>query len=169
MQINITLEQLLSFIKSLQARSGGAKYRALMKCEPVLRKSLLNNVFKKPHSDTVNIQTKEDLQNLIKSGNDHKPGIANKGAPYSTEYLRRKELLGEEYPHKYMDYGFWHGTDVNMIGESLVMEAKPEYHKGFEYLSHHEERRSVLKRAFLDAWQELIDTIIKQLAKEAQS
>jgi len=167
--IELSLEELAKFIPTLIGERGGVKYRALLKCIPVLEKSLLNNVFRKPHSDTVQIESKRELQQLIQSGKDHKPAPARPGAQYSEEYLARKRRLGEHYPHKYMDYGFWMGTEVYPRGDSLIMKAEPATHKGFDYLSHHEERRSVLKRAFLDAWQTIIETIKDHLVEEALS
>lgn len=179
MQIEMTLEQLKNFIPKLVGdQAGGAKFRAILKCIPVLEKSLLNNVFRKPHSDTVEIRNKRELATLIASGTNHKPAQARTGAPYSSEYLALKKRLGENYPHKFMNYGFWQGIDVDIgRGNSLRMKVEPIMKKRnkktkgktFDYLSHHEERRSVLKRAFLDAWQEIIDTIINHIAEEAKT
>jgi len=169
MKIELTLEQLANFIPKLTVTGGGAKYRSILKCIPVLEQSLLNNVFRKPHSDTVEIKSKGELANLIKRGSGHKPASARPGAAYSSEYLARKARYGENLPHKFMDYGFWMGVDIfPSMGDSIRMKVEPILHKGFDYLSHHEKRRSVLKRAFLDAWQDLIDTIIKHMAEEAR-
>lgn len=169
MQIDITLEQLKKFIPKLTVTGGGgAKLRAILKCIPVLEQSLLNNVFRKPHSDTVKIESKAELATLIKGGSNHKPASARPGASYDKEYLALKRRLGENMPHKFMDYGFWMGVDVlPRRGNSIQMKVEPILHKGFDYLSHHEKRRSVLKRAFLDAWQDIIDTIITHMAVEA--
>lgn len=167
-QIEITLDQLDSLVKSLQVEGGGVKYRSIIKCIPILEKSLLNNVFRKPHSDTKKIESIRELALLIAQGSNHKPAQARSGEPYNKEYLERKRRLGEHYPHKYMDYGFWSGIEIfPSAGNSLRMKCEPIYHKGFNYLAHHEERRSVLKRAFLDAWQDIVDTIIKNIAEEA--
>lgn len=168
MEIEISLEQLMKFIPKLTVHGGGAKFRAILKCIPVLEQSLLNNVFRKPHSDTVKIESKRELATLIASGTNHKPASARQGDPYNREYLALKKRLGENYPHKFMDYGFWMGTQVLPgRGDSLKMKVEPVTHRGFDYLSHHEERRSVLKRAFLDAWQNIIFTIRDHIAEEA--
>jgi len=170
MEIEITLEQLRKFIPKLTVTGGGAKYRSILKCIPILEQSLLNNVFRKPHSDTVEIKNKRELATLIARGVNHKPSAARPGAPYNREYLALKRRLGEYYPHKFMDYGFWMGTQVLPgYGDSIKMKVEPITHKGFPYMEHHEQRRSVLKRAFLDAWQNIIKTIINSIAEEAKT
>lgn len=171
MKIEMTLEQLRNFLPKLVGeQAGGAKFRAILKCIPVLEQSLLNNVFRKPHSDTVKIESKRELAVLIARGVNHKPAQARAGDPYNAEYLALKRKLGENYPHKFTEYGFWQGIDVNVgRGNSVRMKVEPILHRGFDYLSHHEERRSVLKRAFLDAWQNIIDTIINHIAEEART
>ncbi len=170
MEIEITLEQLRNFIPSLTVTGGGVKFRSILKLIPVLEQSLLNNVFRKPHSDTVKIESKRELATLIAKGTGHKPAQARPGDPYSKEYLELKNRLGEHYPHKFTEYGFWMGIKVSPgHGDSLNMKVEPILHRGFNYLSHHEERRSVLKRAFLDAWQDIIDTIINNIAEEAKT
>ena len=166
MEIKLDLKQAKWLVDSIIA--GGVTYRAISECVPVLEKSLLNNVFRKPHSDTLEISDKAELANLIRSGSGHKPASARPGAPYSQDYLDRKERENEPYPHKYADYGFWSGTEVEMIGNGIRMSAQEIKHKGFPYMVHHEQRRSVLKRAFLDAWQDLVQTIIGHIAKEAR-
>jgi len=170
MQIEITLEQLKNFLPKLTVTGGGTKFRSILKVIPVLQQSLLNNVFRKPHSDTVKIESKRELATLIAGGTNHKPKQARAGDPYSKEYLTLKRKLGENYPHKFTEYGFWHGAEVLPgFGDSLKMKVEPIMKKGFDYLSHHEERRSVLKRAFLDAWQDIISTIIENVAEEAKT
>lgn len=169
MQIELSLEQLKKLVTSLQVERGGVKYRSLQKCKPILEKSLLNNVFRKPHSDTVKIESDRELQTLIARGVNHNPAEARPGEAYNEEYLELKRKLGEYYPHKFMEYGFWQGTEVDMIGGSLRMKTEPIMIRGFNYLAHHETRRSVLKRAFLDAWQNIIDTVIKNIAEEAKT
>lgn len=170
MEIEITLSQLQRLLRSIAVQSGGTLYRSLMKCQPVLEQSLLNNVFRKPHSDTVKIESKAELQNLIARGVGHQPQAPRPGEEYNEEYLELKRKLGEHYPHKFMEYGFWMGTEVEMGGgNSIVMKADPIIHRGFDYMSHHEKNRSVLKRAFLDAWQDIIFTIRDNIAEEAQT
>lgn len=178
MEIEMSLTQLKKFIPKLIGKeAGGVKYRAMLKCIPVLEESLLNNSFRKPHTDTVKIESKRELAMLIAKGSGHKPSQPRQGAPYSRKYLELKKRLGEHYPHKFMEYGFWMGTNVDMgYGNSIRMKVKPstdskkkgKFKAGSgDYLSYHETQRSVLKRAFLDAWQKIIDTIIKQIKDEA--
>ncbi len=167
--IEMDLGQLKRFIPKLVSESGGTKFRAVLKCKPILEKSLIDNVFNKPHSDTVKISSMNELGTLIARGVNHKPAKAREGDQYSKEYLALKRRLGERKPHKFMDYGFWHGISVLPIGNSIKMRVKPILHRGFNYLKHHEERRSVLKRAFLDAWQDIIRTIIRHIAEEAKA
>lgn len=170
MEIEITLKQLQKLLRSISVQSGGTLFRSLMKCKPVLEDSLLNNVFRKPHSDTVKIESKRELATLIAKGVGHQPSAPREGEPYNEEYLELKRRLGEHYPHKFMEYGFWMGTDVEMgRGNSIVMKADPIIHRGFDYMSHHERNRSVLKRAFLDAWQDIIFTIRDNIAREAET
>lgn len=176
MQIEMTLKQLKKLVSSIQVQSGGTLYRSLMKVKPVLEESLLNNVFRKPHSDTVEIESKRELATLIARGVNHKPASARPGDSYNAEYLALKRRLGENYPHKFTEYGFWQGIDVDMGGgNSIVMKVDPgsktgNFKRGAgDYLSYHENRRSVLKRAFLDAWQNIIDTVINNIAKEGKS
>lgn len=173
MQIEMTIEQLKNFLPKLESKGGGVKSKAILRCIPILERSLLNNVFKKSHSDTVQIWSMNELGTLIARGVNHKPAQARRGKPYSKKYLALKKRLGENMPHKFMDYGFWHGIHVmprgSSAGASLIMQVKPILHRGFNYMEHHEKRRSVLKRAFLDAWQKMIDMIIKIIAEEATS
>lgn len=170
MQIEITLKQLKELVQSLQVQSGGTLFRSMDKCIPVLEDSLIKNVFKKPHSDTVKIENKRELAVLIARGSSHVPARPRAGASYNREYLALKRRLGENYPHKFMEYGFWHGTEVSMgRGNSVKMKTEPILIRGFNYLAHHEERRSVLKRAFLEAWQDIIFTIRDNIVKEAKN
>jgi hypothetical protein len=93
---------------------------------------------------------------------------ARPGPPYNQEYLDRKYRSGEFYPHKFWNYGFWMGTDINMIGRSLQMKTPPIEERGFNYLAKHERTRSVMKKAFLNKWQDMINTIIENYMEEAQ-
>ena len=170
MQIEITLEQLVKFLDKFGVDNGGIRTRAMTKVIPVLEQTLQNKVFRVPHSDTSKIQNIKELQTLIaRSGKgSHKPASAIPGAPYSKEYLLRKASYGEYYPHKFWNYGFYHGIEFYQRGISVVMKADPIYERGFDYMSHHERRRSVLKRTFLLAWQDIIDVLIKHYAEEAR-
>lgn len=164
MQIEITLDQLQSFLDNWKP----IKHRILYDLVDVLEQSLIDNVFTS-HDDTVNIPTKEDLERYIKSGSNHNPPRTPvRGREYNPEYLERKRRMGEHLPHKYQEYGFWHGIDTGVRYGSVVMEAKmPETsEKDFDYLSHHEKRRSVLKLAFLRGWNDIIKTIRDRLARE---
>ncbi len=176
MKITITLEQLDKFLKKLKP-DYTVRHNTLFKLVPILEKSLRENVFRRPHSDTSKIESKDELKALIRTGSNHVPASARSGKQYNEEYLARKRRLGEVYPHKYMEYGFWMGTEANKDAGSVVMKtAKPTDPKKFgrfkkgdgDYLSYHETQRSVLKRAFLMAWQNIIDEIIESYAKEAQ-
>lgn len=169
-QITLTLEQLEKFLKKLNPVST-IRNKAFNKIVPVLENSLRKNVFTN-HSDTVNISSKSELRRLIKSG-----GTGTKGKAYNKEYLERKRKLGEHKPHKYMDYGFWSGTNVIRDGDQVVMYTPQpvdankygKFKKGAgDYLSYHETQRSVLKLAFLRAWQDIISTIINTYKEEAE-
>lgn len=171
MKIEITIDQLLKFLKIFGGEYG-INYRALIKLVPILRQSLLNNVFRKPHSDTKMIVSKRELAMLIKTGTGyghHKPAPARDGAQYSQEYLKKKASYGEFYPHKFLDYGFWNNIDISPVGPDLKMRVQPIIKRGFDYITHHERNRSVLKRAFLDCWGELIKEIIKHYAEEIKA
>jgi len=170
MQIEITLEQLSDFLDQFGIENGGIRTRAMIKLEPILENVLRNQVFRVPHSDTSKIENIRELQALIaRSGKgSHSPAPARPGKQYNKEYLATKHRYGEYYPHKFWNYGFYYGIDIDTIGISLRMKATPIYKKGFDYMSHHEQRRSVLKRAFLLAWQDIIDELIKHYAEEAK-
>lgn len=161
-QIEITLEQLKRFLGGIKYSS----YRGLAKCEPILWQGF-RSAFRVPHSQTTQITDKNELARLIRNTN-HRPAPARPGPAYNVEYLKRKQRLGEHYPHKFTDYGFWMGTDINMIGESLQMKTPPILHRGYNYLAKHEATRSVMKKAFLNSWQEIINTLIENYAEEAQ-
>jgi hypothetical protein len=168
-QVEITLEQMSKFLDDWKP----IKYRALQDVVGVLEETLENDVFT-THDDTVNIPTKSHLQRYIKAGgqNHNPPRTPVKGNSYSPEYLRRKRTKSGFYkPHVYEEFGFYHGITTRVKYGSVVMEAKmPETaeDKGFDYLSHHEKRRSVLKLAFLRGWQKIINKIIDRLKKEAK-
>lgn len=167
-QIEITLKQLKSFINNLKYSS----YRGLAKCEPILWEGF-RSAFRVPHSQTSQISDKQELARLIRNSN-HRPSPARSGPAYNQEYLKRKQRLGESMPHKFTEYGFWMGTDINMVGEGLQIKTKPGTKRGKfsagqgDYLSFHETQRSVLKKAFLNSWQEIINTLIENYAEEAQ-
>jgi hypothetical protein len=163
MQIEITLEQLLNFLKGLNP-SDFVKDVAVARIKPILEESL-NNVIYTSHSDTVTIRDKQELRRLIRSR-----GNATKAPPYNPEYLARKFRMGENYPHKYENYGFAMGTEIYTGSGGLKMVTTPTEtnEKGSDYLAIHERTRSVLKRSFLDAWESIIKEVIKTYAEEAK-
>ncbi|MHA1408704.1 MAG: hypothetical protein ACTSQY_00050 [Candidatus Odinarchaeia archaeon] len=164
MEIKITLGQASKLLKSIEW--GGVTFRALKKCEKILAQHYINQ-FKKPHSDTYKIENMRELERLIRGGTKHEPLEPEPGAPYSEKYLSLKERYGEEYPHKFMEYGFWGNWDIYTSSKSLRLKVEKFYKRGFDYMEHHEQRRSVLKAAFVDAWQDMIKMIILQIAYEA--
>ncbi|MEE9438984.1 MAG: hypothetical protein V3V14_08300 [Saprospiraceae bacterium] len=171
MEISLTLEQAQKFIGMIGQKGWGIRTRALNKLVPILEETLRTKVFHVPHSDTVSIKNIRELQSLIaKSGKgSHKPASARPGKPYNQEYLATKHRYGEYYPHKFWNYGFYQGIEVTTIIDHLIMRADPIFKRGFDYMSHHERTRSVLKRAFLEAWEDIIQSIIKHYAEEAKN
>ena len=161
-EVEITLEQFGKFLEKLEKKT--VRRIALLECVDILKQSLFEKVFTN-HNDTYNIPTKDELRRLIKSGAKPK-----KAPPYSEEYLKRKKRMGENKPHKYENYGFWSGIDVRYDSGSLVMEVEEleTNEKGMEYMVIHESRRSVLKLAFLRAWEEIMEKIIEKYADEAK-
>ena len=162
-QITLTLKQLSKFVDNFYT----IRRKALRECIPILYNTLYTEVFT-DHNDTYTISTIAELESLISGGSDHNPSQPRKGPAYNPEYLKRKERMGEHKPHKYENYGFWQGTQAFFDSGSLVLETQYQEtnEKDFDYLSHHEERRSVLKLTFLRAWQTLIEKMIDVFAKE---
>lgn len=169
-QITLTLEQLDKFLKKLSPKTI-VRDKAFEGIKSVLKESFRRNVFT-THTDTVNISTKSELRRLIRS-----KGIGKKGKAYNKEYLERKSRLGEHQPHKYTEYGFWDGTSVKIKNDQVVMETEQptdarksgKFKRGLgDYLSYHETQRSVLKLAFLRAWQDIISTTINTYKEEAE-
>jgi len=168
-QAEVTLEQFIKFLDDWKP----IKFRCLQDIVGVLEESLDKAVFT-THDDTVHIQSKADLQRYIKSGgrSHFPPRTPVKGNAYSPKYLELKNRLGEHKPHKFQEYGFYHGIEVKTIYDSVIMKAEmPETaeDKDFDYLTHHERRRSVLKLAFLRGWSRIVEAIIKRLKKEAKA
>lgn len=161
-RITLTLEQLRKFLDNFYE----IRRKVLLECVSVLYETLYNEVFT-DHDDTYTIKTMKELENLIK-GSGHVPTEPPKAPPYNKEYLKRKQRMGENKPHKYENYGFWQGTEAYYGSGFLYLETQYQEtnEKDFDYLSHHEERRSVLKLTFLRAWQKLIDKMIDVYAKE---
>jgi len=172
MKIKINLNQLKKFLDKIDTPYG-ANFRGLLKCQEVLEKEF-KETFLGGYDEVYTIEDKEEMQRLIREGTNHKPLAMESGPAYNEEYLERKEQYGEYYPHKFLDYGFWMGTDIDPIGHSIVMRTQPGDKEGNfsgghgDYLSFHESNRSVLKKTFVSAWQDIIDTLIKNYAEEAQ-
>jgi len=173
-QIEITLDQLKNFIGDISGFHKPVINRALYDVAGVLEETLENDVFT-THDDTVHIPDKDVLRSNIKTGgrSHNPPRTPIKGATYSPEYLDRKKKGGGFYkPHVFENFGFYHGIDIKVGQGNVIMEAKvPETaeDKGFDYMTHHEQRRSVLKLAFLRGWQKIINTIVKRFEKEAKA
>lgn len=172
MKITITLEKLKNFLEIIDTPYG-ANYRGLLKCMPILEEEF-KQTFLRGYGDVSQISTKEEMAKLISGGKAHKPLTPRPGPNYNEEYLDLKDNYGEYYPHKFLDYGFWMGTDIDPIGSSIRMKTQPGSKTGNfsagqgDYLSFHETRRSVLKKTFINAWQRIIDELIKNYAEEAQ-
>jgi hypothetical protein len=159
MRISITLEQLNKFLGRLQE----IKRLALIDAEHVLEQTFIQDTMSQDHDNVLNIKKMSELRDLIRSG-----GQAKKAKPYNKEYLDRKRRLGENSPHKFMNYGFWMGTDIFSGSEKLTMKTKGIQNRGFSYLQFHETQRSVLKTTFLKSWQGIINIILARYAIEAQ-
>ena len=168
MQIEITLDQLNKFIDNINP----IVYKSLWDAKDELEKAFYEKVFTY-WGGVKKIEDMNELRKLISAAKgrpDHRPGRPRQGERYNTEYLERKERMGIHKPHIYENYSFLRGTDFNVIGNSIIMKTEmPETSdKTFDYLTHHEKRRSVLKLTFLKAWQNIIKAIIERLAKEAK-
>ena len=157
-EITVDLETMEWFLKDHIQRY---YKRVLMnELKSVLEEGFKKN-FERPHSETYKIETKAELVELIRQGSQHRPKQPRPGAQYNPEYLEKKEKLGEYSPHKFLEYGFYHGTKIYPTAVRLVMKTEPIYKKGFDYLSFHEQNRSVLKMSFLNSWQDIINKIIE--------
>ena len=169
-QVEVTLEQLQRFVNDLTGAHKPVLARAMYDVADVLEETLEKEVFTN-HGDTVEISTKQDLANYIRAGgNTHNPPkTPKKGRTYNKDYLARKARLGENRPHKYMEYGFYHGMNTTVTGyDKVQLSAKPPEtsEKGIEYMVLHERRRSVLKLAFLRGWNKIIKAIINRFKEE---
>lgn len=166
MDIEITLEQLLKTINNLKT----VKWDMLKSSKQVLKRTLVDKVFKYSTGNK-HIEDKDEMRTLIsaaKGSSAHIPGVPYMGKVYNTEYLKRKQRMGELKPHKYENYGFWYGIKIKVNAYELRMKAKrPQTSdKSFDYLTHHERRRSVLKLAFVLGWRDIMMEMIKTLAKD---
>lgn len=161
-QITITLEQLEKFLSRLNPNYE-IRRLALIDCEKVLTNVFEQDVMSQDHNNVFQIESKEELKRLVKTH-----ATPRHAKPYNEDYLKRKFKLGEFSPHKFMNYGFWMGTDINYESGRVVMKTKPIIQRGFNYLDYHETQRSVLKITFFKAWQKLIDIILARYCMEAQ-
>ena len=161
--ITITLEQLQKFLNRLNPNYT-IRRLALLDAQRVLENVFEQRVFTN-HNDTDAITSKSHLRRLIRA-----KAKAPKGKAYSQNYLKRKRAMGEHQPHKYENYGFWMGTTIYHDSGRLVMKTRPleTSTKKFDYLTHHENRRSVLKTTFLRGWQSIVNIIMARYAIEAQ-
>ena len=164
-EITITLEQLDRFLKQPYHN----KFVMLESAVKPLKNSFDNYVFTN-HNDTKQITNKRELAVLIaKGGKSHRPAKPRRAKRYNPKYLIRKiRHMGETRPHVYENRGFLDGTDVLFTGDKVVMRTRSIVQRGFDYLAHHETQRSVLKLAFLRAWQNIINNMINALSKEAR-
>lgn len=114
------------------------------------------------HGKTYHIPTKKDLIRRIKARNTTPDGKA-----YSEKYLEKKRERSRLFqPHTYINYGFWH--NILITGEHMNLKIglynHPVNEKGFDWITHHEERRSVLKALLLLSWEDILATVLKTYA-----
>jgi formylmethanofuran dehydrogenase subunit D len=115
------------------------------------------------------IPTQTDLELLIISGGrSHKPGTPRE-SHYSKEYLRKKARMNLP-AHEYKQKGFREGTEVIKQSGRIIMRVPAEKTtvRAFNYGPIHESKKSVLKYAFLSAWGNIIDDIVKTYADEVR-
>jgi hypothetical protein len=163
MKIKATMEQAYDFVATLAEKKNAShkyNYNLGENIKDTVEKHI-GDVFK-DHSKTYHIPTKKDLVRRIKA-RDMTPD----GKPYSKDYLDKKRERSRLFqPHTYQRYGFWHnilvkGKDLNV---KIGLYNHPVTEKGFDWISHHEERRSVLKALLLLSWEDVLETIIKTYA-----
>jgi len=164
--VRTTVSKLLEFIKNLQ--DGTANDRAYFKIVQTLKNSLENNVFGDlSHSKVFEIPTQTDLELLIMAGGrSHRPSQPRE-AHYSKEYLAKKRTMNLP-AHEWLNKGFVEGTEV-LKQEGKVLIRTPSEKttvRGYNYGTVHESKKSVLKYAFLSAWQNIINDIIESYKSE---
>ena len=165
--IKTTLRKFLKFLKGLQ--DGAVNEKAYDKIERTLRLSLNRNVFghMRHEGNVFEIPTQTDLELLIMGGGrSHKPGSPRE-SHYSKEYLRKKMRMNLP-AHEYKQKGFTQGTEVVKQSGRIIMRTPAEKTtvRGYNYGPIHESKKSVLKYAFLSAWSNIIDDIVKTYADE---
>ena len=101
-------------------------------------------------------------------GRSHKPGQPRE-SHYSKEYLRKKRAMGLP-AHEWKQKGFTQGTEVIKQSGRVIMRTPTEATtvRGYNYGPIHESKKSVLKYAFLSAWQQIIEDIIQTYKNEVK-
>jgi len=164
--INTSLTKFLKFVKDLQ--NGNINDKAYDKIVRTLKKSLKENVFGDlSHTRVFEIPTQTDLEVLIMGGGrSHRPGTPRE-AHYSKEYLEKKKSMNLP-AHEYKRKGFVGGTEVLKQTNRVTMTTPAEATtvRGYNYGIIHESKKSVLKWAFLSAWQNIIEDIINTCSEE---
>lgn len=167
--VRTTISKFLEFLKGLQ--DGTVNQKAYDKIKRTLRWSLDNNVFghMQHEGNVYEIPTQSDLELLIMSGGrSHKPGTPRE-SHYSKEYLRKKRSMSLP-AHEWKQKGFTADTKViKMVDRVLITTpAASTTTRGYNYGPIHESKKSVLKYAFLSAWQNIIEDIIETYADEVR-
>ena len=167
--VKTTLTKFLRFLNGLQ--DGTVNQKAYEKIKRTLRWSLDNNVFghQQHEGNVYEIPTQSDLEMLIMSGGrSHKPGTPRE-SHYSKEYLRKKRVMNLP-AHEYKQMGFRQGTIVIKKIDKVLITTPIEAvtSRGYPYGVIHERKKSVLKYAFLSAWQNIIEDIIETYADEVR-
>ena len=165
--VRTTLTKFLKFLKALE--DGTVNNKAYNKIGKTLRFSLDRNVFghKQHEGNVFEIPTQSDLELLIMGGGrSHKPGTPRE-SHYSKEYLRKKKALGLP-AHEWKQKGFKEGAEVIKQHDRVIVRVPSEAttNRGYNYGPIHESKKSVVKYAFLSAWQEIIEDIINTYVDE---
>ena len=165
--VKTTLTKFLNFLKGLE--DGTVNDKAYDKIKRTLRHTLDRDVFghQQHEGNVFEIPTQSDLELLIiGGGRSHRPGKPRE-SHYSKEYLRKKRRLGLP-AHEYKQKGFKEGTEVIKQSGRVIMRtpSAKTTARGFNYGPIHESKKSVLKYAFLSAWQQIISDIIQTYVDE---
>lgn len=167
--VRTTITKFLNFLKGLQ--DGTVNQKAYERIKKTLRWSLDYNVFghQQHEGNVFEIPTQSDLELLIMGGGrSHKPGMPRE-AHYSKEYLRKKRVMNLP-AHEYKQQGFSQGTVVIKKADRVLITtpASATTVRGYNYGQIHESKKSVLKYAFLSAWQNIIADIVDTYADEVR-
>jgi len=167
--VRTTITKFLRFLKGLQ--DGSVNDKAYERIKRTLRWTLDNVVFghQQHEGNVFEIPTQTDLELLIMSGRrSHKPGQPRE-AHYSKEYLRKKRALNLP-AHEYKRQGFTANTKVIKRADKVLITTPAEATtvRGYNYGQIHESKKSVLKYAFLSAWQKIIEDIVNTYADEVR-